>query len=147
MGALLVMGAEFDGSVQILMDSTVIHLDLPALRSRVIADPALGKAVAADLAVRYAHAVRTIGLHAFGSVEQRVAFDLLERASRHQLATGLLVAEVSQQEIADGIGSARPVVARSLSHLREQGLVASAHRRVEILDPVRLEAVAVSNLY
>jgi CRP-like cAMP-binding protein len=28
MGGLLVMGAAFDGSVQILVDSTVIHLDL-----------------------------------------------------------------------------------------------------------------------
>ena len=147
MGALLVMGAGFDGSVQILMDSTVIHLDVPALRSRVIADPALGNAVAADLAIRYSHAVRTIGLHAFGSVQQRVAFDLLERASRNQLATGLLIAVVSQQEIADGIGSARPVVARSLSDLREQGVIATTHRRVEIIDAVRLEAVAVSNLF
>lgn len=147
MGALLVMGAEFDGSVQLLMDSTVIHLDLPAVRHRVIADPALGKAVASDLAARYSHAVRTIGLHAFGSVQQRVAFDLLERASRNQLSTGLLEAEVSQQEIADGIGSARQVVARSLSDLRADGLVATTHRHIRLLDPVRLEAVALSNLY
>jgi CRP-like cAMP-binding protein len=147
MGGLLVMGAVFDGSVQILVDSTVIHLDLVAVRNRVMTDAALGNAVAADLALRYSHAVRTIGLHAFGSVQQRVAFDLLERASRSQLSTGLLEAEVSQQEIADGIGSARQVVARSLSDLRSGGLVATTHRRVRILDPVRLEAVALSNLF
>ena len=146
MGGLLVMGAAFDGSVQIVVDSTVIHLDLLAVRRRVIADPALGKAVASDLALRYSHAVRTIGLHAFGTVIQRVAFDLLERASRSQLSTGLLGADVSQQEIADGIGSARQVVTRGLAGLRSRGLVATTHRHVRILDPVRLEALALSNL-
>lgn len=146
MGGLLVMGAAFDGSVQIVVDSTVIHLDLVAVRRLVVADSALGNAVAADLALRYAHAVRTIGLRAFGTVVQRIAFDLVERASRRQLSTGLLEAEVSQQEIADGIGSARQVVARGLAELRSQGLVATTHRHVRILDPVRLEALALSNL-
>jgi CRP-like cAMP-binding protein len=146
MGGLLVMGAAFDGSVQIVVHSTVIHLDLLAVRRRVGADPALGKAVAADLALRYSHAVRTIGLQAFGSVTQRVAFDLLERASRSQLSTGLLDAEVSQQEIADGIGSARQVVTRSFAELRSRGLVATTQRHIRILDPVRLEALALSNL-
>jgi CRP-like cAMP-binding protein len=146
MGGLLVMGATFDGSVQIVVNSTVIHLDLLAVRRRVAMDPALGNAVAADLALRYSHAVRTIGLHAFGSVIQRVAFDLLERASRSQLSTGLLEAEVSQQEIADGIGSARQVVTRGLAELRSRGLVATTQRHVRILDPVRLEALTLSNL-
>jgi CRP-like cAMP-binding protein len=144
MGGLLVMGAAFDGSVQIVVNSTVIHLDLLAVRQRVGSDPALGKAVAADLALRYSHAVRTIGLHAFGSVLQRVAFNLLERASRSQLSGGRLEANVSQQEIADGIGSARQVVTRGLADLRSRGLVATTHRHVRILDPVRLEELALS---
>jgi CRP/FNR family transcriptional regulator, cyclic AMP receptor protein len=147
MGGLLVMGAAFDGSVQILVDSTVVHLDLRVVRSRIASDADLGQAVATDLALRYAHAVRTIALHAFGSVTQRVAFDLLERASRNQLSTGLLATEMSQQELADGIGSARQVVARSLSDLRSRRLVATTHRHISVLDPVRLEAVAVSNLF
>ena len=147
MGGLLVMGAAFDGSVQICVHSTVVHLDLLAMRRRVVVDPALANALAAHLAERYSHAVRTIGLHAFGSVMQRVAFDLLERASRSQLSTGLLEAEASQQEIADGIGSARQVVTRGLAELRARGLVATTHRHVRILDPMRLETLALSNLY
>lgn len=146
MGGLLVMGAAFDGSVQIVVDSAVIHLDIVAVRRLVVADSALGTAVAADLALRYAHAVRTIGVRAFGTVVQRIAFDLLERASQRQLSTGLLEAAVSQQEIADGIGSARQVVARGLADLRSHGLVATTHRHVRILDPLRLEALTLSNL-
>jgi hypothetical protein len=35
MGGLLVMGGVFDGSVQMIVDSTVIHLDLLTVRRRV----------------------------------------------------------------------------------------------------------------
>jgi CRP/FNR family transcriptional regulator len=146
MGGLLVMGAAFDGSAQMIVDSTVIHLDLYALRRRLEVDPALGSAIAADLAQRYAHSVRTIALHAFGSVVQRVAYDLLDRACRTQLSAGHLEAAASQQEIADGIGSVRPVVAKSLTYIRSRRLVATAHRRVRIIDPAGLEALALSGL-
>jgi len=146
MGGLLVVGGVFDGSVQMLVDSTVIHLDLLTMRRRVYIDPAAGSALAADLAQRYAHCIRTIALYAFGSVLQRVAFDLLDRACRTQLSAGHLEAAVSQQEIADGIGSARPVVAKGLTAIRARGLVDTTLRRVRILDPAGLEALALSGL-
>jgi CRP-like cAMP-binding protein len=146
MGGLLVMGAAFDGSAQMIVDSTVIHLDLPAVRKQLEVDPALAGALAADLAQRYSHCVRTIALHAFGSVVQRVAFDLLDRACRTQLSAGHLEAAASQQEIADGIGSVRPVVAKSLTYIRARRLVDTAHRRVRIIDPAGLEALALSGL-
>jgi CRP-like cAMP-binding protein len=146
MGGLLVMGAVFDGSVQMIVDSTVIHLDLLTVRRRVEVDPAVGAALAADLAQRYSHCVRTIALHAFGSVVQRVAFDLLDRASRTQLSAGHLEAAVSQQEIADGIGSVRPVVAKCMTEIRAGRLVDTAQRRVRIIDPAGLEALAFSGL-
>jgi CRP-like cAMP-binding protein len=146
MGGLLVMGAVFDGSAQMLVDSTVIHLDLMTVRRRLAADPSVGSALAGDLAQRYSHCVRTIALHAFGSVVQRVAFDLLDRACRTQLTGGLLEAAASQQEIANGIGSARPVVARGMTAIRARHLVDTAHRRVRIIDPVGLEELAFSGL-
>ena len=146
MGGLLVMGGVFDGSVQMIVDSTVIHLDLLTMRRRVDVDPAVGSALAADLAQRYSHCIRTIALHAFGSVVQRVAFDLLDRASRTQLSAGHLEAAVSQQEIADGIGSARPVVAKGLTAIRARRLLDTAHRRVRIIDPAGLEALALTGL-
>ena len=145
-GGLLVMGGVFDGSAQIITDSTVIHLDLLTVRRRVEVDPAVGSALAADLAQRYSHCVRTIALHAFGSVVQRVAFDLLDRACRTQLSAGNLEAAASQQEIADGVGSVRPVVAKSLTAIRARRLVDTAHRRVRIVDPAGPEALAFSGL-
>jgi CRP/FNR family transcriptional regulator, cyclic AMP receptor protein len=146
MGGLLVMGAAFDGSVQMIMDSTVIHLDLGTVRRRADVDPAVGSALAADLAQRYSHCIRTIALHAFGSIVQRVAFDLLDRACRTQLSAGHLEAAASQQEIADGIGSVRSVVARGMTTIRARRLVDTAPRRVRIIDPAGLEALAFSGL-
>jgi CRP-like cAMP-binding protein len=146
MGGLLVMGAAFDGSAQMIVDSTVIHLDLQTVRRRVDVDPAVGSALAADLAQRYSHCVRNIALHAFGSIVQRVAFDLLDRACRTQLSAGALEAAVSQQEIADGIGSVRPVVAKGMTAIRARRLVDTSHRRVRILDPAGLEALAFAGL-
>jgi len=37
-------------------------------------------------------------------------------------------------------------VTRGLAELRSRGLVTTTHRHVRILDPVRLEALALSNL-
>jgi len=146
MGGLLVMGATFDGSVQMIVDSTVVHLDLLTVRRRLDVDPAVGSAFAADLAQRYAHCVRTIALHAFGSIVQRVAYDLLDRACRTQLSAGHLEAAASQQEIADGIGSVRSVVARGMTTIRARRLVDTAPGRVRIIDPTGLEKLAFSGL-
>src|SRR3989442_6182906 len=135
MGGMLVMGAVFDGSVQMIVDSTVIHLDLLTVRRRVDVDPATGSALAADLAQRYSHCVRTIALHAFGSVVQRVAFDLLDRASRTQLSAGQLEAAVSQPEIADGIRSARPMGPKALNPVPRSPLVGPAPPARQLLHP------------
>ena len=54
------------------------------------------------------------------------------------VAGGRLAARVSQQELADAVGSVREVVARALRDLRAAGIVATAADRVVILDPARL---------
>src|SRR2546428_2798324 len=55
MGRMLVMGAAFDGSVQMIVDSTVIHLDLLTVRRRGHVDPATGNAPCARRSQRYYH--------------------------------------------------------------------------------------------
>jgi CRP-like cAMP-binding protein len=146
MGGVLVMNAGFDCSVQLVTDSNVIHLDVATVRRRVNADPAVASALAGDLALRYSCTVRCVALHVFGTVLQRVAFDLLERATRTQISTGRLQANVSHQEIADGVGSVRQVVTRALADLRKQGLIDITHRVIRISNPTALEAIAFAPL-
>lgn len=146
MGSLFIMGLTVEGFAQMVTDSSVINLDLASVRRRLDVDPAVGEALAMDLALRYAHTVRTLAVQTFGTVVQRVAFDLLERACRAQLASGLLQAKVSHQDLADGIGSVRQVVTRALADLRERGLIETTPGCVTITKPAALEHLAFANL-
>jgi CRP-like cAMP-binding protein len=146
LGVLRVLRAPFAGSAHALVDSVGLRLDSDLFRQRVEVDGAVAGAIIDELAVGYAHTVQIVALHAFGSIRQKVAFDLLDRAGRGQLGHGLLEATATQQDIADGIGSVRVVVGRALAELRRGGLIDSTRRRVRILDPERLEAVAHTGL-
>lgn len=70
------------------------------------------------------------------TVEQRLAKFLLGRAS------GAGVVAMTQQEIANNLGTTREVVARALGELARQRIVASARGRVTIVAPQRLVAVS-----
>jgi len=67
-------------------------------------------------------------------VRQRVAAHLLDLAATQQNPEGPLVARVSQQELADAVGSVREVVARVLRDLRLAGIVATSGDAVRIVD-------------
>ncbi|HWD79934.1 MAG TPA: helix-turn-helix domain-containing protein, partial [Kribbella sp.] len=82
--------------------------------------------------------LRQTAVNTFGTVRQRVAAHLLDLASTQQNPRGELVAHVSQQELADAVGSVREVVARVLREFRQAGLVATAADTVHILDPTGL---------
>jgi CRP-like cAMP-binding protein len=58
---------------------------------------------------------------------------LQERGSRPEL-----VAAVTQQELADAVGSVREVVVRVLRDLRQDGIVRTQRDRIVLLDPARL---------
>ena len=77
-------------------------------------------------------------INTFGSVRQRVAAHLLDLASAQQRPGGQLMARVSQQELADAVGSVREVVARVLREFRRDRLVATAPDRIHVLDPAGL---------
>jgi len=73
-----------------------------------------------------------------GSIPERLAFDLLERASRSQLSLGRLEAKGTNQDLADSIGSSREVVSRALKGLRAAGIIETAPGMTRVLDPIRL---------
>jgi len=80
--------------------------------------------------------VDAAGQFAFMSVRQRVAGYLLSVATPEP--AGVLVAPITQQQLANAIGSVREVVARTLHDLRSDGLVSVSRARVAILDRDRL---------
>jgi CRP/FNR family transcriptional regulator len=66
-----------------------------------------------------------------------VARHLLDLAAEHQQQAAL-VAPVSQQELADAVGTVREVVARVLRDLRVDGLIRPTRHGIAVLDPARL---------
>jgi CRP/FNR family transcriptional regulator len=146
LGVLRVLDAPYEGSAHALVDSVGLRLDSDIFLTRAQEDLAVAGALIDELAVGYARTTQIVALHAFGSIKQKVAFDLLDRAGQGQLANGQLEAKVTQQDVADGIGSVRRVVARALAELRRGGLIDSTPRRIRILDPEGLDVVAYSGL-
>jgi CRP/FNR family transcriptional regulator len=73
-------------------------------------------------------------------VRQRVAVHLLDLASAQLHGRDSLTARVSQQELADAVGSVREVVARVLRDFRLAGIVTTSADAVVIVDATRLYA-------
>ena len=91
-----------------------------------------------ELSHRLDETLQQMAINAFGSVKQRVASQLLELATTKNRSDAQLSAHLSQQELADAVGSVREVVARTLRDLRAAGIVATSTDEVVILDAARL---------
>lgn len=76
---------------------------------------------------------------AFVKVEQRLAHALVERAAGHD------VIEVTHQELAVMIGSAREVVSRRLEALGSKGVIANERGLIRVLDAAELGRMAKSS--
>ncbi len=114
--------------------TTVIWLDGAALARMA--------RCSADLGWQLASAVSEWGVHlsaaaeefAFKSVQGRITTHLLLLASPQACGGGASVAHVTQQELADSIGSVREVVARALATYERLGILAVSRRKITVLD-------------
>jgi CRP/FNR family cyclic AMP-dependent transcriptional regulator len=136
--------------VQALTDAERLRLDIDTLRDMARHDPSVAWALTGEL-TNTVHALwHELAATAFASVPQKVARHLLEIAAREQEANpirpsgdgGTLVAHVSQQELADLVGSVREVVARALRDLRDESIVRVSRSGIEVIDPASLAARA-----
>jgi CRP-like cAMP-binding protein len=129
-------------SVQAVVDSTLRLLDLESVRGLAATDIDVLSAIATHLATRVHYDLRLIAVRSLGTINERLAFDLLDRASRSQLADRRLEARATHEDLAYSIGSSREVVSRTLKGLRLAGIVETAPGRTRVLDPARLAAIA-----
>jgi CRP/FNR family transcriptional regulator, cyclic AMP receptor protein len=142
LGIAVLVGGPASTGVQAVEPSSVFRISARVLIEEARRDPRVSWAIAEELSRRLYDALEQTAVNAFGSVRQRVAAHLLDLASSRQRPHGRLVAQVSQQELADAAGSVREVVARALRDLRAAGIVATTADSVVILDPARLYAEA-----
>ena len=140
LGIAVLVGGPASTSVQAVEPSSVFRISERTLTTTARSDPRVGWALAEELSRRLYGVLEQTAVNAFGSVRQRVAGHLLDLASGEQRPNGRLAAHVSQQELADAVGSVREVVARTLRDLRAAGIVATEMDSIVILDPARLYA-------
>lgn len=114
--------------------SVLLHVEADRLRSLARKHPELSVQLIEVLTTRLRHAYLAVAASAFSTITARVARDLIERArASGRLQSGDCV-QVTQQALADAIGSVREVVARSLRELKRRKLIASQHSCLTILD-------------
>ena len=120
-----------------LTASTVLIFNMDTVRALAKSEVRVANVFNVEMADRlYAYFAELAGT-TFGSLRERVIRHLLDVASEQQRGPAL-VARLSQQELADAVGSVREVVARVLARLRDDGLLRTREGEVELLDPGRL---------
>jgi CRP/FNR family cyclic AMP-dependent transcriptional regulator len=117
--------------------STVLLFHMDTVRALATTEVQVAHVFNVELTQRlYAYFAELAGT-TFGSLRERVIRHLLDVASEQQRGAAL-VARVSQQELADAVGSVREVVARVLAKLRQEGLLRTSEGALELLEPARL---------
>lgn len=106
--------------------------------------PAVGVNIIRYLAERLSVSEREREIMAYRTVEQRLAARLIDLADRFGLeADGgtEIDARLTQQELADMIGTSRETLAVTVSSLRERGILQMRNQRVLITDPAALRGL------
>jgi CRP/FNR family transcriptional regulator, cyclic AMP receptor protein len=105
------------------------------------ADVRVARAFLSEISERVTGFIYEIPGGVFASVRQRVARHLLDLAAPEDAngnRDGALIARVTQQELADAVGTVREVVVRVLRALRTEGAVRTERDRIVIVDPASL---------
>jgi CRP/FNR family cyclic AMP-dependent transcriptional regulator len=146
MGVLSLFAARFalPATTQALVDAELLRMSPTVARRVAERDVRVARAFLGELSERAQSFVFEIPGSAFATVRQRVARHLLDMASEHRSESasdhkeGELIVAISQQELAEAVGTVREVVVRVLRQLRHEGIVETRRDRMVILDPARL---------
>jgi CRP/FNR family transcriptional regulator, cyclic AMP receptor protein len=143
MGILSLYGEPFvmPATTQAVLDAELLVMKPAVVRRLTDRDARVANALLRELSERAAAFAAEIGGSAFASVRQRVARHLLDLAS-DRAGGAALVATISQQELADAVGTVREVVVRTLREMRGDGLVETGRAGIAIRSPEGLLAEA-----
>lgn len=127
--------------IQAITESTLTILDMDNLRTLAEQEIQVATAMNSHLSMRVRDAYRLVAVRSLGNLRERVAYDLLDRASQSLRVIGRLEVAATQAQLADSIGSSREVLSRALADLRAEGIVETAPGVVRVLKPQRLAAI------
>ncbi len=134
-----IVGGPAPVSTQVLTDARLLLLNGNTLARLGQNEPRVGWIFAGEITHRLYDTLNALAANTFGTLRQRIARHLLDLAASSPQTTTFL-ATISQQELADAVGSVRPVVARILHDLRADRLIETGKDGIVLLDPEALVA-------
>jgi CRP/FNR family cyclic AMP-dependent transcriptional regulator len=126
-------------------DGVICTLTPDELRSLIQRYPVIGINVIGHLSRRLRDAERELESMAYRRVDQRLARKLIDLSQRFgaRTARGTMIrARLTQQELAEMIGTTRETLAHTLGDFRRDGLVDASGQSVVIRDAERLARIA-----
>jgi len=138
LGVPALIGGPAPVFVQAVASGAAFFFDIDRVKRAARTDASVAWALAEESVHRLYDVLEELAGNAFASVRQRVARHLLDLAASRPGVGSRLTAFVSQQDLANSVGSVREVIARVLAEFREERLVRTSPGRVEILDPLRM---------
>ena len=131
-GLVFAFSRQSPGTVEALTPSTVMLFPVDVVRSLLRANGDAAVVLMEEFANRAALAIEEITDHVMGTVRERVGHHLLKSAVLAPRPR--LVAELTQQDLANAAGVARESVTRTLSDLEREGVIKVRPRRIEVLN-------------
>jgi CRP/FNR family transcriptional regulator, cyclic AMP receptor protein len=126
-------------------DGVICTISPDELRRLIERHPIIGLNIIRHLSARLDSAERELEAMAYQRVDQRLARKLLDLGQRFGVSTvrgTLIQARLTQQELAEMIGTTRETLAHTLGDFRRQGLLESSKHNVVIRDAERLADIA-----
>jgi CRP/FNR family cyclic AMP-dependent transcriptional regulator len=123
--------------VQALSPSDLLRFRPDVVRAMAQRDVRVALALLAETSERVLRFVAELSDSTFATVRARVCRHLLDLAAEGQAGTDLMVG-ISQQQLAETVGSVREVIVRVLRELRDEGLVETSRDGIRIVDVERL---------
>src|SRR5574340_669214 len=139
LGIAAIVGGPAPTSVQIVTDATLLMLNVKTLQRSGQTEPGVGWLMAQEVTRRLYDSLEALAGNTFGSLRQQVARHLLDLAASRQ-QDRVLVVKATQQELADAVGTVRPVIARIIRDFRAEGLITTSSDGIIILKPAELHA-------
>jgi CRP/FNR family cyclic AMP-dependent transcriptional regulator len=145
-GRMSWLGQELtDAYAEAIEDAVICSFTPDELRRLIDRFPGIGLNIIRYLSDRLAASERERELMAFRTVEERLATRLLELAERFGRPSdgGVAIdARLTQQELADMIGTSRETLATTISALRERSVLEMHNQRIVIRDLERLRELS-----
>jgi CRP-like cAMP-binding protein len=125
--------------LQSVTPSVVLLLSARRVQELAKSNAAFARALSGDVQLQLREVVRSFAAHAAGNLRQRLAREIVVLSD---LNPDDELVPVTEQQLADGVGSIRESIGRSIGDLRRDGSIATTRHGVLVLDKERLHRAA-----